>query len=108
MLPICGGPFQIRHAEWNNYPQPHRRYGVGNTGMNRIYAFTLLIGTLLVVGGCAGHNAPATTKWEYQDVQNGADANEMTQKGWIVAGVTRFTDATGRPQVTYSMKRPKH
>jgi hypothetical protein len=63
--------------------------------------------TLFLTGGCTTHYEQATTKWEYQEATNSAEANQMADKGWIVAGFSRFTDATGQPQTNYTMKRPK-
>jgi len=60
-----------------------------------------------LTGGCSTSHGHATTKWEYQEATNSAEANQMVDKGWIVAGFNRYTDATGQPQTNYTMKRPK-
>jgi hypothetical protein len=63
--------------------------------------------TLIVGSGCTTHNEQANTKWEYQQATNSVEANQMVDKGWIEAGFSRYTDATGQPQTNYTMKRPK-
>ena len=63
--------------------------------------------TLFLGGGCTTRHERATTKWEYQEATNSIEANQMVDKGWIVAGFSRYTDATGQPQANYTMKRPK-
>ncbi|HKW30965.1 MAG TPA: hypothetical protein VJT54_16695 [Verrucomicrobiae bacterium] len=62
---------------------------------------------LFLSGGCATNHEQAATKWEYQEATNSEEANQMAAKGWMVAGFSRYTDATGQPQVNYMMKRPK-
>jgi hypothetical protein len=63
--------------------------------------------TLFLSGGCATHREQTTTKWEYQEATNSVEANQMAAKGWMVAGFSRYTDATGQPHANYMMKRPK-
>jgi hypothetical protein len=63
--------------------------------------------TLMVGGGCTTEHEQANPKWEYQQATNNVEANQLTEKGWIVAGFSRYADATGQPQTSYTMKRPK-
>ena len=63
--------------------------------------------TLFLSSGCATSQKQAATKWEYQEATNTVEANQMAAKGWMVAGFSRYTDATGKPQVDYMMQRPK-
>ena len=62
---------------------------------------------LFLDGGCTTNYEQANTKWEYQEATNSVEANQIADKGWIVAGFNKYTDATGQPQTEYTMKRPK-
>lgn len=75
--------------------------------MNRVVASLFAASNLLLSDGCATNREPAATKWEYQQVTDSVEANQMAAKGWVVAGFSRYTDATGKPHVNYMMKRPK-
>ncbi|HXR04831.1 MAG TPA: hypothetical protein VN836_09005 [Verrucomicrobiae bacterium] len=75
--------------------------------MKWVVALLFAAGTLFLSDGCTTNHEQATTQWEYQEASNSVEANQMAGKGWIVAGFSRFTDATGQPQVNYTMKRPK-
>ena len=75
--------------------------------MKKLFALILAAGTLFLSGGCTTNHGQAGTKWEYQEAANRAEADQMAAKGWIIAGFTKYTDATGQPQTDYTMKRPK-
>jgi hypothetical protein len=63
--------------------------------------------TLILAGGCTTHHGQAATQWETQVATNLTEANQLVDKGWTVAGFTKYTDATGQPQTDYMMKKPK-
>ena len=75
--------------------------------MKKSFALIIAASMLLLDGGCTTHHEQANTKWEYQEATNSVEANQMADKGWIVAGFTKYTDATGQPQANFTMKRPK-
>jgi hypothetical protein len=62
---------------------------------------------LLLYGGCTTQHEPDARHWEFQVATNMAEANQMVEKGWSVAGFTQYTDATGQPQTDYMLKKPK-
>ena len=63
--------------------------------------------TLFLAGGCSTRHKQAATQWEFQVATNMAEANQMVEKGWSMAGFTEYTDATGQPQTDYMLKKPK-
>ena len=67
----------------------------------------LVANTLLLAGGCASHSGQRATQWEYQKAANAAEASKMEQKGWIIAGFSKYADANGEAQTAYIMKKPK-
>ena len=75
--------------------------------MKKSFAHLIATGAMFPGGGCTTNHGQAGTKWEYQEAANSAEANQMADKGWIVAGFNKYTDATGQPQTDYTMKRPK-
>jgi hypothetical protein len=79
-----------------------RKYSV-----NKTFAPIIAASVLLFAQGCATQSKPASTKWEYQEVTSAVEARQMAEKGWVMAGFSKYTDATGRPQSKYIMKRPK-
>jgi len=70
-------------------------------------ALLLVASTLILGGGCSTGHEQSATKWEFETATNSIEANQMADKGWVVAGFSRYTDATGQPQADYTMKRPK-
>jgi hypothetical protein len=75
--------------------------------MTKSIALVFAANALFLAGGCTTHHEQATTKWEFQEATNTAEANQMVDKGWSVAGFSKYNDATGQPQANYMMKRPK-
>lgn len=75
--------------------------------VNKNITSILLAGGLFVAGGCTTQNGQSATQWEYQDATNSVEASQMAEKGWMVSGFSKYTDATGQPQTTYMMKRPR-
>jgi hypothetical protein len=75
--------------------------------MQKSFAPIIAASTLFLGAGCTTNHEQANAKWEYQVATNSVEANQMADKGWIVAGFTQYTDATGQPQTNYTMKRPK-
>ena len=75
--------------------------------MKKSFALIITASTLFLDAGCTTDHEQANTKWEYQEATNSAEADQMAGKGWIIAGFTQYTDATGQPQANYTMKRPK-
>jgi hypothetical protein len=76
--------------------------------MQKSFALMIAASTLFLDVGCTTNHEQTNVKWEYQEATNSVEANQMADKGWIVAGFTQYnTDATGQPQANYTMKRPK-
>lgn len=75
--------------------------------MKNSLAFVIATSLLFLDAGCTTNPESATTKWEYQDATNSVEADQLANRGWIVAGISKYTDATGQPQTDYTMKRPK-
>src|SRR5690348_4734042 len=96
-----------RHAGFGATGRNHAHTSVLKHTMKRVVASLFAAGSLLLSDSCATHPEPAVTKWEYQVVTDSVQANQMAAKGWVVAGFSRYTDATGKPHVNYMMKRPK-
>lgn len=75
--------------------------------MKNFLAFMIVTSLLFLDAGCKSDSGQAATKWEYQNATNSVEASQMTDRGWIVVGVSKYTDATGQPQTDYTLKRPK-
>lgn len=77
--------------------------------MSKTIAPLFAIGTLLFIGGCATQSGQPMTKWEYRQAANAEEARQLEQKGWVIAGFSKYTDAAGeaQTQTAYMMRRPK-